>query len=62
MEIYAISAADKRFGYKRGNLSGLNSGKDIPKTIFLLLWQDCGIILGKNPLVRERNPVYDAAS
>jgi len=33
MDIYAIIPADKQFGYKRGNLSGLSSVKVVTKTI-----------------------------
>jgi len=31
---HAIIAVVMQFGYKRGNLSGLNSGTEIPKTVF----------------------------
>ena len=33
-EIYAIIAVARKFGYKRGNLSGLNSVRRLPKTAF----------------------------
>jgi hypothetical protein len=38
MEICAIVSLERQFGYKRGNLSGLNSGRDVSKTFFGL-WQ-----------------------
>jgi hypothetical protein len=34
MEIYAIMAVDRQFGYKRGCFSGLNSGRGLHKTVF----------------------------
>jgi hypothetical protein len=37
LEIYAIPAVDRQFGYKRGNVSGLTSVREAPKTVF-----DCG--------------------
>ena len=35
LENYAIIAVDRQFGYKRGNLSGMNSVGEVPKTGFL---------------------------
>jgi hypothetical protein len=34
MEIYAILAVARKFGYNRRNLMGLNSGRGLPKTDF----------------------------
>jgi hypothetical protein len=34
MEIYAIIAVDRQFGYKRGNVPGLTSAREAPKTVF----------------------------
>jgi len=44
IEICAIMGSPRQFGYKRGNLPGLNSGKKIPKTIFYLGGKDARII------------------
>ena len=44
MEIYAIIAGDRQFGYKRGKLSGLTSVREIPKTFFNCGGQGCRII------------------
>jgi hypothetical protein len=35
MENYAIIAVDRQFGYKRGNVPGMNSVGEVPKTVFL---------------------------
>jgi len=35
LENYAIIAVDRQFGYKRGNLSEMNSVGEVPKTGFL---------------------------
>ena len=34
MEIYAIMPVDRQFGYKRGNVPGLTSVREVPKTVF----------------------------
>jgi hypothetical protein len=34
MENYAIIAVDRQFGYKRGNVPGMNSVGEVPKTVF----------------------------
>lgn len=34
IKIYAIIAVDSQFGYKKGNLPGLTSVRDVPKTVF----------------------------
>jgi hypothetical protein len=44
MEIYAIIAGDRQFGYKRGKLSGLTSVREVPKTFFNCGGQCCRII------------------
>ena len=38
IEIYANIAVDRQFGYKRGNVPGLNSPRGLPKTVFWLRW------------------------
>jgi hypothetical protein len=34
MEIYAIFAVARKFGYNRRNLMGLNSGRGLHKTVY----------------------------
>jgi len=44
MEIYAIIAVDRQFGFKRGNVPGLTPVREVPKTVFKGGGQGCRII------------------
>ena len=52
IEICAIMASTRQFGYKRGNLSRLNSVGGLPKTIFALRWANLPHNLGYYELQR----------
>jgi len=60
MEICAIVSLARQFSYKRGNLSGLNSGREVsPKPFLDCGVQGCRIISVKKTWVRKTGCVTE---